>query len=106
MSLSGDRLAHAEARSAQARARLRATAAELKNRLRPRHLLEDALDEGRRLSEIGAARAKRHPLAVAGLVALFSGLALLVRRRREATDATAGSLPTKRGAPRRLRRVR
>jgi hypothetical protein len=107
MSLSGDRLARAEARSAQARVRLEATALELKERLKPRHLLEDALDEARRLGETGAARAKRHPFAVATVVALFSALALRSRRRKahEATDAASESLPIKRGYPRRPRRV-
>jgi hypothetical protein len=107
MSLSGDRLARAEARSALARARLAATARELKERLKPRHLLEDAIEEARRLGESGAARARRHPFAVAALVALFSALALRGRRRRaqEATDKAPESLPIDRGYPRRPRRV-
>jgi len=106
MSLSGDRLARAEARSAEARARLEATAQELKERLRPRHLLEDAIEEMRKIGETGAVQAKRHPFAVTALVALFSGLALRRRRKAaQATDAAPESLPIKRGKPRRSRRV-
>lgn len=106
MSLSGDRLARAEARSARARARLEATVVELKERLKPRHLMEDAIDEARRLAESGAARARRHPFAVAGLITLFSGFALRKRRAkaRKATDAMPESLPIERSHPRRPRR--
>jgi LPXTG-motif cell wall-anchored protein len=108
MSLSGDRLARAERRADLARDRLRATADRLRARLAPSQLLEDAFEEGRRLTETGAARAKEHPLAVAGLGALFSAAAWLIRRRkrRRATDAHPESLPTERAAPRRSRRSR
>ena len=108
MSLSGDRLARAEARSALARARFRATATRLKQRLMPSSLLEEALGETRKIGETGAARARQHPVVIAGLTALFAGLAMRWRRRRarSATDAASDSLPTERGAPRRSRRFR
>jgi len=102
MSLSGDRLARAERRSELARTRLRATAEELKARLAPRQLLDEAVDEVRRLGESGAEQAKQHPVAVAGFGALLSALTLWLRRRkhRRETDAAPESLPTKRGKPR------
>lgn len=109
MSLSGDRLARAERQADAARNRLRATADRLRARLAPSQLLEDALDEGRRLTETGAARAREHPVAVAGLGALFSAVAWFIRRRRKrrrATDAPSESLPTERAEPRRPRRSR
>ena len=107
MSLSGDRLARAERQADVARDRLRATAERLRARLAPRQLIEDALDEGRRLTETGAAHAKEHPMAVAGLGALFSAATWFIRRRkkrRRATDAHPESLPTERAEPRRPRR--
>ena len=102
MSLSGDRLARAERRAERARARLRATAEELKARLAPRQLLDDALDEVRRLGESGAEQAKQHPVAVAGLGALLSALTLWLRRRKRhrETDAAPESLPIERAKPR------
>jgi LPXTG-motif cell wall-anchored protein len=110
MSLSGDRLARAERRADAARARLRTTAERLKERLAPRHLLEDALGEGRRLGEAGAAQARQHPLAVAGVAALLSAIAWLGKRRRRKhrreTDAASESLPTGRSEHRRSRRAR
>ena len=108
MSLSGERLARAEARSAQARARLQATAERLRARLSPRQLMEDMLGELRHAGESGATRAKQHPFAVAGTVALLS--AFLLRRKRKqkykATETPPESLPTKRAEPRRARRPR
>lgn len=104
MSLSGDRLARAEQRSRAARARLRATAGQLRDRLRPRHLLADALDEARRIGETGTERARRHPFIVAGVIALLSGL--VFGGRRKATAAASRSLPTERAEPRRSRRSR
>lgn len=110
MSLSGDRLARAERRSDAARTRLRATADRLKARLAPRQLLEDALGEGRRLGETGAAQARQHPLAVAGVAALLSAVAWFGKRRRkkrrQETDTPPESLPTGRGESRRSRRSR
>lgn len=109
MSLSGDRLARAERRSDAARTRLRATADRLKARLAPRQLLEDALGEGRRLGETGAAQARQHPVAVAGVAALLSAVAWFGKRRkkrRHETDAPSESLPTGRNESRRPRRSR
>ena len=109
MSLSGDRLARAERRSDAARDRLRATAERLRARLAPRQLLEDALGEGRRLGEAGAAQARQHPLAVAGVAALLSAATWLGKRRkkrRRATETAPESLPTERSEPRRSRRSR
>jgi hypothetical protein len=105
MSLSGERLARAEARSAQARARLQATAERLRARLSPRQIVEDMLGELRHAGESGATRAKQHPFAVAGTVALLSAF-LLRRKRKKATEAPPESLPTKRAEPRRARRSR
>jgi len=106
MSLSGDRLARAEARSHLARSRLRETAQQLRARLAPRQLLDDALGELREVGESGAERAKRHPFAVAGVVGLLSALLLRARRRKKATAADADSLTSKRAEPRRTRRSR
>lgn len=110
MSLSGDRLARAERRSDVARTRLRVTADRLKARLAPRQLLEDALDEGRRLGEAGATQARQHPLAVAGAAALLSALTWFGKRRRKKrrreTTTTPESLPTGRNESRRSRRFR
>jgi hypothetical protein len=110
MSLSGDRLARAERRSDRARARLKATADELKARLAPRQLLDDAVAEARRVGEAGAEQARHHPFAVAGVVALLSALLALGggRRKRAAkeTDAVPESLRTERARSRRARRSR
>jgi hypothetical protein len=107
MSLSGDRLLRAERRTERARARLKATTDELKARLAPRRLLEDIVEEARRAGEAGAARARRHPFAVAGVVALLSFIAMRgKRRRRHETDTPPESLPTERARARRARRSR
>lgn len=106
MSLSGERLARAEARSALARARLTATVEQLRARLSPRSLAEDALGGLRHAGESGAERAKRHPVAVAGVVALLSVLTWWGKRRAKATDADADSLKPERGESRRSRRSR
>ncbi|HEU4960933.1 MAG TPA: hypothetical protein VFT56_11045 [Sphingomonas sp.] len=109
MSLSGDRLARAERRTERARARFKATADELRARLAPRRLLDDIAEEVRRAGEAGAERARRHPFAVAGMVALLSFLALRGKRRkrpRKETDAASESLPTERARSRRARRSR
>jgi LPXTG-motif cell wall-anchored protein len=110
MSLSGERLARAEHRSDLARERLRATAERLKARLSPRHLLEDALDEGRRLGETGAAHARQHPLAVGGVAVLLSAFTWFGKRRRKKrrneTETPPESLPIGRNESRRSRRSR
>lgn len=106
MSLSGDRLARAEARSQLARARLKSTARQLRARLAPRQLLDDALGEIRHAGESGAERAKQHPFAVAGVVGLLSAMLLRGRRQKKATETDADSLTSKRGKPRRTRRSR
>jgi uncharacterized protein YfaS (alpha-2-macroglobulin family) len=104
MSLSGDRLARAEARSQLARARLKSTALQLRARLAPRQLFDDALGELRHAGEAGAERAKQHPFAVASVVALLSTLAMRSRRRKKATETDADSLTSKRDESRRTRR--
>jgi len=111
MSLSGDRLARAERRSERARARLKATADELKARLAPRRLLDDAMEEARRAGEAGVERARQHPFAVAGVVALLSALLALGgkyyrRPGRRETGRVPESLRTERARSRRARRSR
>lgn len=114
MSLSGERLARAEKRSAIARARLQVTASVLKSRLTPRRLVQDAVHEARRTSEAiaegSADAAKRHPVA---LVSLLAGLlAFMIRRKmrsRQSADETehdAQRLKPERAAPRRTRKSR
>jgi hypothetical protein len=116
MSLSGDRLAHAEARSDAARETLLGTAQRLKARLSPKRLVVDAVQEvrgaGEALAQNSVDTAKQHPRTLIGALA---GLALLLLRRKIAkqlrrrafddeTASGARSLTSKRAkAPRRRR---
>lgn len=114
MSLSGDRLARAEQRSARARARLLASASTLKSRLTPRRLVQDAVHEARRtseaLAETGAETAKRHPVALVGLLAGLIGF--MIRRKMRAhpsadeTEPDAQRLKPERATSRRTRKSR
>jgi len=104
MSLSGDRLARAEARSTMARAQFKATASRLRARLSPRNLATEAVGELRQAGEIGAARARQHPIALAAIATLLSTLALHLRRRGKATDMPADRSQPKRAAARRARK--
>jgi len=101
MSLSGDRLARAEARSELARDRFMATASRLRARLRPRRLLDDAVTELRHASETGAERAGRHPLAMLGLASLLAlPIVRKLRRKRKPADHRKSSEPSGAKSPR------
>ena len=113
MSLSGERLARAEERATIAHSRLRETMLELKARLAPRRLLQDAMNEARQagesMAESGMDAAKRHPIA---LVSFIAGLAAVVIRRKrrkhsdpDETEDGAPRLKAERAKPRRTRKA-
>ena len=68
--------------------------------------VEEAKQRRMSIDAARAERAKQHPFAVAGIVALLSTLLLRGRRRKKATETDADSLTSKRGKPRRTRRSR
>lgn len=80
-------LAAAELQSAEARARLSGTVADLQARLDPRILAQEAKDAGTAAALAGVDRARRHPGLVAGTLGALGLLAIgrqiaAVRRRR------------------------
>lgn len=116
MSLSGDRLAHAEDRAATARANLIASVEALKARLSPKRLVEETVNEARGIGEnlvdrgvdVVSRRPGRVAGSVGGVVAVLIARAFLKRRRaakHHATGPAAGRFNAKRAKARRKRNL-
>jgi hypothetical protein len=121
MSISGERLARAQDRQAAARARLKATIDEIKDRLSPATLARKAGEQivgaSEDMAEAGIGAARRHSRRIAGMGAALA--LLLLRRRigrwlrrqdrrekRDETVAEPASLDVKRAKAHRRRRSR
>ncbi|MGN6374701.1 MAG: DUF3618 domain-containing protein [Sphingomonas sp.] len=83
MSISGERLARAQARSDRARAELMATVNELQDRLSPQTLARKASEQiigtGEEIASAGIVAARRHS---GGIAKVAAGLAALIAVRR------------------------